>query len=250
VIVGTQPPYTTGELMAVLHSREVRDFETVATGALSPIPAAGCILAEQTHAPHATFIILGSQEYYPYESGTHEFHFMAQRGDLDLFFVSGVQIDREGNFNLHVVGDYKAPDLRMPGAYGSALIYYLARRVVLFRTEHTRRTFVEKVDFITATGTSPDSVSRVGGPSKVITPMATLSFDKGRKRWDLESVHPGTALEAVLENTGFELAYPDPVPVTPAPTEEELRVLRSVVREKLSGIYPDFAARSIRPETT
>ena len=103
----TQPvDYTPEELMAVVISREVRDSETVGVGAVSPIPAAGCILAEQLHAPHLTLIILDCEEYYPFPAGSSELHFMAQRGELDLFFLSGIQFDRHGNFNLHVIGDY------------------------------------------------------------------------------------------------------------------------------------------------
>ena len=147
-MTGQVMEYTPEELIAVIISREVQDFETIGVGAASPIPAAGCILAEQLQAPQATIIILGSKEYYPFPAGGSEIHFLAQRGELDLFFLSGIQIDRRGNINLHVIGDYNSPQVRLPGAYGSAMLYYMAHRVILFRTEHTRRTFVEKVDFI------------------------------------------------------------------------------------------------------
>lgn len=166
--------YTPEELMAVTISREVRDLETVGVGAVSPIPAAGCILAEQLHAPHITLIILDSDEYYPFPAGSSELHFMAQRGELDLFFLSGIQIDRHGNFNLHVIGDYNSPTVRMAGAYGSGMLYYMAHRVILFRDQHTRRIFVEKVDFVTGAGITPESVYREGGPALVITPKAVL----------------------------------------------------------------------------
>ena len=117
--------------------------------------------------PMPQIIILESQlkEYYPFPAGHSELHFLAQRGELDLFFLSGIQIDRQGNINLHVIGDYDAPKMRLPGAYGSAMLYYMAHRVILFRTEHTRRTFVEKVDFITAPGITPANVHREGGPN-------------------------------------------------------------------------------------
>ena len=78
-------PYTPEELMAVVISREVRDGETIGIGAASPVPAAGCILAGQLHAPRASIIILGSEEYYPFPAGSSELHFMAQKGELDLF---------------------------------------------------------------------------------------------------------------------------------------------------------------------
>ena len=239
-------PFTPEELMAVIISREVRDQETAGVGMSSPVPAAGCLLAEQLHAPHATIIILGSEEYYPFSGGSSEFHFLAQRGELDLFFLSGVQMDRQGNINLHVIGDYKSPSLRLPGAYGSAMLYYMAHRVILFRTEHTRRTFVEKVDFITAAGTTPPNVHREGGPTLIVTPKALMAWDQRAKEWVLSAVHPGSSVEDVKENTGFPLRTAAPVMATPPPTERELMVLRTTVREKLRRIYPEFADQKIR----
>jgi glutaconate CoA-transferase subunit B len=240
------PDYTPEELMAVVISREVRDQETIGVGAASPIPAAGCILAEQLHASQATIIILGSTEYYPFPAGSSELHFLAQRGELDLFFLSGIQIDRRGNINLHVVGNYEKPDVRLPGAYGSAMLYYMAHRVILFRTEHTRRTFVEKVDFITAPGVTPQNVYREGGPTLLVTPKAMLAWDKEAEEWTLTAVHPGTSTEEVEENTGFPLRKADVLLSTPSPTERELMVLRTTVREKMRRIYPDFAENKIR----
>lgn len=240
------PDYTPEELMAVVISREVRDQETIGVGAASPIPAAGCILAEQLHASQSAIIILGSTEYYPFPAGSSELHFLAQRGELDLFFLSGIQIDRRGNINLHVVGNYEKPDVRLPGAYGSAMLYYMAHRVILFRTEHTRRTFVEKVDFITAPGVTPQNVYREGGPTLLVTPKAMLAWDKEAEEWTLTAVHPGTSTEDVEENTGFPLRKADVLLSTPSPTERELMVLRTTVREKMRRIYPDFAENKIR----
>ncbi len=239
---------TPEELMAVIISREVRDFETIGVGAASPIPAAGCILAEQLQAPHITLIILGSKEYYPFPAGSSELHFLAQRGDLDLFFLSGIQMDRHGNINLHVLGDYHSPQMRLPGAYGAAMLYYMAHRVILFRTEHSRRTFVEKVDFVTAAGSTPENVYREGGPTLVVTPKAVLGWDSAHKGWALEAVHPGSTVEEVQENTGFPLEISSSFKITPPPTERELSVLRTVVRQKLERIYPEFAQTKIRPD--
>src|SRR5215471_4365150 len=197
--------YTPEELMAVTIAREVRDFETVGVGAVSPIPAAGCILAEQLHAPHVTLIILDCEEYYPFPAGSSELHFMAQRGELDLFFLSGIQFDRRGNFNLHVIGDYHAPKVRMAGAYGSGMLYYMAHRVILFRDQHTRRIFVEKVDFVTGAGVTPENVYREGGPALVVTPKAILVWDKAVGEWILDRFQPGSSVTEVQENTGFAL---------------------------------------------
>jgi glutaconate CoA-transferase, subunit B len=239
--------YTPEELMAVTIAREVHDFETIGVGAVSPIPAAGCILAEQLYAPHVTLIILDCDEYYPFPAGSSELHFLAQRGELDLFFLSGIQIDRHGNFNLHVIGDYNSPTVRMAGAYGSAMLYYMAHRVILFRDQHTKRVFVEKVDFVTGAGVTPENVYREGGPALVITPKAILGWDKSAGEWILDRFQPGSSIADVQENTGFALRTSPSVCATQPPTAEELRVLRTVVREKLARSYPDFTSEKILP---
>ncbi len=232
--------WTPEELMAVTIAREVRDGETVGVGAVSPIPAAGCILAEQLYTPDITLIILDSDEYYPFPAGSSELHFLAQRGELDLFFLSGMQIDRRGNFNLHVIGDYHKPTVRMAGAYGSAMLYYMAHRVILFRDQHTRRVFVEKVDFVTAAGVTPENVYREGGPALVVTPKAVLGWDNAAGAWTLDRVQPGSSVEDVQANTGFLLPVSPAVHTNPLPTEEELWVLRTVVKEKMARSYPEF----------
>jgi glutaconate CoA-transferase subunit B len=237
--------YTPEELLAVVISREVQDGETVGVGAVSPIPAAGCILAEQLHAPHITLIILDSEEYYPFPAGSSELHFMAQRGELDLFFLSGIQFDRHGNFNLHVIGDYDAPTVRMAGAYGSGMLYYMAHRVILFRDQHTRRIFVEKVDFVSGAGATPENVYREGGPALLVTPKAVLAWDKAAGEWVLDRFQPGSSVEDVRQNTGFDLRVSPAVHITPAPTAEELRMLRTVVRKKLERSYADFVREKI-----
>ncbi len=169
--------YNEAELMAILLSREVRDNEISACGALSHIPAAGLLLAKELHARNAELIILNSV-FNPFKT-SRQFHFLAQRGELGLFFVSGVQIDRHGNYNLHQLGaDIDKPQARFPGGYGGGLIYYCAQRTVVFRTEHTRRSLVEKVDYISAAGGSPPDVIRLGNPSKVVTPKANFRFEK------------------------------------------------------------------------
>ena len=126
------------------------------------------------------------------------------------------------------------------------MLYYMAHRVILFRTEHTKRTFVEKVDFVTAPGITPANVHREGGLVKVITSKVALVWDRQEGRWLLESVHPGSSAEEVRENTGFELKAASSFRMTPPPTEKELSTLRTVVREKLRRIYPDFAEKKIQ----
>lgn len=235
--------FTAEEMMAVAISRQVRDGETVATGANSPIPAAGCLLATMLHAPRTRVIILGSRTHYPFTGGKEFFDF-AQRGQLDLFFLGGIQIDRHANLNLHVLGDYAQPERRFPGAFGSAVLYYVAKRVILFRTEHSRRLFVPKVDFITSPGLAPEDVRRPGGPSKVITPLAVLNFNRANGLLELESVHPGHTIEEVLAHTGFALPVLPNVGTTPPPTPEELAALRGPVLDIVGETYPQWADRA------
>lgn len=238
--------YNDAELMAVLMSREVRDGEISACGALSHIPAAALLLAKELHAPNAELIILNTV-FRPFQT-SRQFHFLAQRGELGLFFVSGVQIDRYGNYNLHQLGpDADHPQVRFPGGYGGGMIYYCARRTIVFRTEHTRRSLVERVDFISAAGSSPSETLRLGGPSKVVTPKATFRFDQETACLRLESIHPPYAYDDIRENTGFDLGASAPVAATKPPSTEELATLREVVRRKMidTGTYSDWAERTI-----
>ena len=240
--------YSDNELLAVLLSREVRDSEISCCGALSHIPAAGLLLAQATHAPNAELIILGSI-FNPFRT-SRQFHYLAQRGDMGLFFVSGVQIDRHGNYNLHQLGpDHDKPNARFPGGYGGGMIYYGARRTVVFRTEHTQRSLVEKVDYISAAAHTAPDVLRRGGPSKVVTPKANFRFDKDAGLLKLDSIHPGYTLDDIREHTSFDVGTGS-VAETPAPTEQELHTLRHAVRDKMiaTGTYADWARKSLDAE--
>lgn len=236
------------ELMVVIMSREVRDGEVSACGALSQIPAAALLLAKELHAPDAELIILNTV-FRPFHT-SRQFHFLAQRGELGLFFASGVQIDRHCNYNLHQLGtDPDRPEVRFPGGYGGGLIYYCARRTVVFRTEHTRRSLVERVDFISAAGSTPPDVLRLGNPSKLITPKASFRFAKDDGCLRLDTIHSPYSLDDIRENTGFDLGVTGPVATTPAPTAEELRALRLVVRPKMieTGTYAGWARQALLP---
>jgi glutaconate CoA-transferase subunit B len=242
--------YSDEELVAVLISREVRDGEVSATGALSMIPAAGLLLARELHAPNGEIIILGSKAYMPFKT-SRQFHYLAHRGELGLFFVSGMQIDRYGNYNLHILGDPERPTdvgtvkpkVRFPGGYGGGMLYYAAKRSIVFRMEHSPRTLVEKVDFISAAGTSPPDTLRYGNPSKVITPLATLRMELADGLLKLESHHAPATVEEVVEKTGFDLGDVSGVQASSPPTEEELTTLRDAVRRRMieSDTYGEWA---------
>ncbi len=231
----------------MLMSRDIRDWETCACGALSMIPAASMLLAEETHAPQIEVIILGSRDLD--RNLGKDIHFLAQRGKLDLFYHSAVQFDAEGNFNLHVLGDPDSPDRRLPGGYGSGLLSYMSRRVFFFRTEHSTRTFVPKVDFISGAGLTPPEIKRASEPFRVYTTMAIMTFDRRRARYEVESIHQGFTADDVRANTGFDVDIPEACPVTPPPSEAELETLRTTVRQRMidTGTYPEWATAALQP---
>jgi hypothetical protein len=137
--------------------------------------------------------------------------------------------------------DYENPKVRFPGSFGAAHLYYVVPKVILFRTEHSRRSLVPKVDFISAPGVSAPNVFRQGGPIALITNRCLFTFANGGFR--LASVHPGHSVEEVIENTGFDFERPANVPETPAPSPATLKLLREVVAPQLAEVYPRFAAQ-------
>jgi len=244
-VVVSEAVYTPHELMAVCLSRDVVNGETVACGANSPVPASALVLAKYLHAPDNEVIVLGSRTYYPFSGSGIEFFEFANRGGLDLFHVSGGEIDVHGNTNLHAIGDYEAPDVRLPGAFGTPVLFFVAGRINLFRNEHTRRSLVEQVQFITCPADPPEGVRMGRGPNVFVTPMAVFRMDRPRGRFQLESAHPGVTREELIDNTGWALDLPDEVPVTAPPTAEELAALRGPVADDLESTYPGFFATNV-----
>ena len=231
--------------MAVAIARRLRDGETIAVGSVSPIPALACLLARATHAPGVRLILLGNPEHFPFNGGMQEFYNFALRGRLDVFFGSGAQIDGHGNFNLSVIGDYAKPAVRLPGGRAQGALPFVVKRLYLFRTDHSRRVFVPRVDFVTAPGTSPPDVYRPGGLAGVVTDLCVFDFSRVRGRLELGSLHPGVSLEDVQARTGFPVHAPASVPPSPTPTGRELELLRGRLREELAEFYPEFVrARS------
>jgi glutaconate CoA-transferase subunit B len=230
------------EVLIELVRRLISGARHVAVGANSPIPAAAAFLAQLMSPEGPQVSLQQSPEHNLWTDGGRELFDSAGQGRIDVFFFSGAQIDGSGNINLNVIGDYAHPKARFPGAYGSAYLYFMVPRIILFRLEHSRRTLVEQVDFISAPGTSPPHVFRRGGPIALVTPLCHFSFDKSRARFRLESVHPGHSVEEVLDHTGFAFDRPEAVPTTPPPPPEVLRLLRERVAPQLAQIYPKFAA--------
>jgi glutaconate CoA-transferase subunit B len=102
--------------------------------------------------------------------------------------------------------------------------------------------FVPTVDFVSAPGWSPPGVYRPGGPWKMVTGLGLFSFDRERRRFRLDSVHPGHTVEEILDNTGFDFDRPGQVPETPGPDAATLGLIRGRIREEIGETYPRFAA--------
>ena len=231
------------ELLASVIADLIGDVRHVAVGNASPIPATAALLARERGRGKPYVSLLQSRKHNFFTDGGRELFDCAGQGRIDVFFLSGGEIDGEGNINLVSIGDYEHPKVRFPGSFGAAYLYYVVPKVILFRTEHSRRTLVPKVSFVSAPGGSEPNVYRNGGPIALVTNRCVFSFDKTRRRFRLESVHPGHSVGEIAENTGFAYEQPATVPETPSPSAETLRLMRQVVAPELSEVYPQFAAR-------
>lgn len=238
------------EVLICTIARLLDGVRHVAVGASSPIPAAGAMLlramkeAEGAVGPRIS--ILGSVEHNFFTNGSAELFDCAGQGRIDAFFLGGGQIDGFGNVNLVGAGDYPRSSVRWPGSFGSAYLYFVVPRVILFREEHTPRAFVEKVDFISAPGVSPDGVFRSGGPIALLTGKGLFRFDKTRPGFELESIHPGHDLAEIKEATGFRFAHDAEPRQTALPDRATLDLLRGRVFDELAETYPEFAAQMRR----
>jgi glutaconate CoA-transferase subunit B len=237
------PDFRDEELLASVVADLIGDVRHVAVGNASPIPATAALLARARGNGRPYVSLLGSPKHTFFTDGGRELFDCAGQGRIDVFFLSGGEIDGEGNVNLVGIGDYEHPTVRFPGSFGSSYLYFVVPKVILFRTEHSRRTLVPKVAFISAPGGSDDNVYRTGGPIALITNRCLFAFDADERRFRIESVHPGHTLAEVIVNTGFEFDRPREVPVTPAPSAETLRLMRQAVAPELAEVYPQFAQR-------
>ncbi len=229
------------ELLIAAIARKLEGCRHVAVGVLSPIPGAGAILSARRSGGRVT--ILGSEAPARRTDGGVEIFDLAAQGRVDGFFLSGGQIDGRANINLTGAGGYPQSEVRWSGAFGSAFLYFQVPRVILFREEHSRRVFVEAVDFISAPGVSEPGVRRPGGPHALVTGLCIMRFDREKARFALESVHPGHTLEEVRDETGFDFDAPESPPETPLPDERTLAEIRRPVAEDIAETYPDFAAK-------
>lgn len=227
------------DMMVTAIARLLKNGETVFHGVSSPVPMIAVKLAKRLQAPDLVYLNIPggvdgnpsgmldtstagadllnkSPAYFP----LMEVFDLSMRGRLDVAFLSGVQFDPYGNVNASVIGDYNKPKVRLPGGAGSAVLIPTARKPVIWRTVHDKRTFVEKCDFNTTRGNL----------YRIVTPLCMFRMEDGRLV--LDSVFHYSSVDEVRANTGFEIIAKD-IKIEPAPTQEELRHLRAADPKKL-----------------
>ncbi|HNT23843.1 MAG TPA: CoA-transferase [Anaerolineales bacterium] len=248
--------YTSSELLTINAARLLRDGDTVFVGV--GLPNLACNLARHTHAPNLMMIyeagVIGAQPArLPLSIGDPTlvsgalsvcsmydiFAFYLQRGNVDVGFMGGAQIDRFGNINATVIGDYQHPKVRLPGSGGSMEIAAWANRCYLL-TPHQKRRFPEKLDFRTSAGflggrgERQAAGLRGGGMLAVVTDLGVMEPDENGELV-LTALHPGASAEQARANTGWDLKVASDLKTTPAPSAEELRILREELDPQ--GIY-------------
>jgi acyl CoA:acetate/3-ketoacid CoA transferase beta subunit len=243
-------PVTASEIMVTAASKEVNDGEVAVVGI--GLPQVACVLARRTHAPGLSLLLeIGVANMEPVDTpvgladsrifyrGTSWSGFIdtlgmsLHRGIVDVGFIGALEVDRFGNVNTTLTKD---PDGRVRyfnGSAGGNDVASLAKRVIVI-VRHGKRKLPAAVAHLTSPGfvngrSRQDLGLRGGGPLRVITDMAVLGFDNPSRTASVVSVHPGIPIEQLIENTGFPLQVPDPLPVTPLPTKEQLRLLREEI---------------------
>ena len=262
----TSRPDSTGctrnELAAVVIAREIRDGDLIFVGVGTNgraftlavgIPLAAARLAQLRHAPGAAVYwgnlldpdLSSMPEHLRQDSFTRWQAAscpadtgvkcdMLARHAFDVSFESAAQVDRWGNLNITAIGDYEAPRVRLVGCLAQPEHLAFVRRPIVL-VDLDRRTFVEHVDFVTSVGHRVRGRSRremglaPGGPALVVTDKAVFDFAPESGAMRLRSLHPGIALQEVLDRMGFRPDMPDAVPITPEPEADELRAVRETI---------------------
>jgi glutaconate CoA-transferase subunit B len=225
------------ELMTINAARELRDGLVCLVGVGPPNAAAN--LARRTHAPNTVLVyesgaIGAKPRRLPLSIGDDDlaetadelvsvpemFNYWVGGGRIDVGFLGAAQIDRKGNINTTVIGDYASPKVRLPGAGGAPEIAARSREVIVL-VRHSKRVFVEKLDFVT-------SIGPAGAPMVVITDLGVLRPTGEDGELVLTAVHTGVEADHVREATGWDLKVADDLQQTPPPTDEELETLREL----------------------
>src|SRR5690625_4564299 len=230
--------YKVSDMMAITIARELKDAKNAFHGVASPLPMVAILLAKKLYQNKLTYLnITGGVDIEPealeistdghnlFEGsksifGLTDIFDLAARGELDVAFLSGVQIDKYGNLNNSVIGDYHKPKVRLPGGAGSAVLIPNCKRGFIWRTKHDKKTFVENVDFITATG----------NVKFIFTPLCV--FEKVEGELWLRKISPLSSLEEIKANTGFEIKY-DKLEYIKEPSDRELRILREIDSDRI-----------------
>jgi len=249
--------YSSAELMIVNAARLLKDGDVVFVGVGQPNLA--CNLAKRTHAPNLTMIyeagVIGAEPArLPLSIGDPTlvsgalsvvsmydiFANYLQRGNVDVGFLGGAQIDRYGNINATLVGsDYQHPKVRLPGSGGAQEIAAWANRCYIM-TPHQKRRFPERVDFLTSAGYLDGQGGRQQaglrgrGPIAVVTDLGMLEPDSSGELM-LTALHPGKTVEMALENTGWPLKTATQIKITDPVGERELQILRQELDPQ--GLY-------------
>ena len=244
------PDYSPAEMMTVAAARSLAGARTVFVGV--GLPNRACNLARRTAAPELELIyeagVVGARPARPPLSigdptlvtgatsvvaQADLFGLYLQGGRVEVALLGGAQIDRYGNLNTTVIGPYDHPQVRLPGSGGACEIATNAGRTFIIMSL-TRRAFVARVDFVTSPGhlTGGDARARLGlpgaGPALVITDKALFDFANPEREMQLTSLHPGVTVEEVEAAVGWPLRQAPTVGATPAPSAEELRLLREM----------------------
>jgi glutaconate CoA-transferase, subunit B len=244
-------PYTPAEMMTAVAARELRDGEVVFVGI--GLPNLACNLARATHAPRLVLIyesgaVGAVPERLPVSIGdpalvtgslmvcsmADVFQLLLQNGRIEVGFLGGAQIDRYGNINTTVVGEYDRPKVRLPGSGGAAEIAIHARRtLVIARLD--RRAFPERVDFITSPGQCSKGRRRRdygmpgAGPTRVITDKAILEADQETGELVVAALYPGVEMTEVEQRVGWQLRRRATLAQVEPPSGAELSLLRDVL---------------------
>jgi glutaconate CoA-transferase subunit B len=242
--------YTPTELMTINAARKLRDGQVCFVGI--GLPSAAANLARLTHAPDVVLIyesgtIGAKPDVLPLSIGDGElaefadtvvsvpeiFRYWLQGGRVDVGFLGAAQIDRFANINTTVIGPYDSPKTRLPGAGGAPEIASSAKEVWI-TLRQSKRSFVDKLDFITSAGfldggdARERSGARGAGPTAVITDLGVLTPDPVSRELVLTAVHPGVTVEQVRAATGWDLKVSPDLGETVAPSDDELAMLRDL----------------------
>ena len=245
-----KPAYTPTEMMTIVASRALSSSDVCFVGIGAP--SAACNLARLTHASGITLIyesgtIATKPNVLPLSIGDGElcetalttvpvvemFRYWLQGGRISIGFLGGAQIDRFANLNTTVIGPYDKPKVRLPGGGGAPEIATSCGEVFIIMAQG-KRTFVDKLDFVTSLGHGQGPGHREGlgvttkGPTRLVTDLCVMEPDAVSKELTVVSIHPGVTREQIAQNTGWKVKYAPEVADTPAPTTEELSVLRDL----------------------